>query len=63
MKKRQTGNEINFVIEKDGFAIFTAPGVPMAVDSFNVATDLQIYVTRKNKQNKKLESILPDPLG
>jgi len=57
------GNEINFVIEKDGFAIFTAPGAPMAVDSFNVATDLQIYVTRKNKQNKKLESILPDPLA
>ena len=33
----------------------------MSVDSFNVATDLQIYVTRKNKQNKKLESILPEP--
>ena len=57
------GNEINFIIEKDGFAIFTAPGAPMAVDSFNVATDLQIYVTRKNKQNKKLESILPESLA
>jgi aminomethyltransferase len=57
------GNEINFVIEKDGFAIFAAPGAPMAVDSFNVATDLQIYVTRKNKQNKKLESILPESLA
>jgi len=62
-KETPAGYEIDFVIEKDGFAIFAAPGTPMAVDSFNVATDLQVYVTRKKKQNKKIESILPEPLA
>jgi len=59
----ESGTEINLSIEKNGFAIFAAPGEPMEVSSFNVATDLLIFVTRKNKKNNKLESILPEPLA
>ena len=59
----ESGTEINLSIEKNGFAIFAAPGEPMEVNSFNVATDLLIFVTRKNKKNIKLESILPEPLA
>ena len=59
----ESGTEINLSIEKNGFAIFAAPGEPMEVSSFNVATDLLIFVTRKNKKNIKLESILPEPLA
>tara|TARA_B100000579_G_scaffold426004_1_gene432586 strand:- start:81 stop:1997 length:1917 start_codon:yes stop_codon:yes gene_type:complete len=35
----------------------------MNVDSSVVASDLEIYITRKNKKNLKLESILPEPLA
>ena len=59
----ESGTEINLSIEKNGFAIFAAPGEPMEVSSFNAATDLLIFVTRKNKKNNKLESILPEPLA
>ncbi len=62
-KNTESGTEINLTINKKGFAIFAAPGEPMEVDSFNVATDLQIFVKRKNKNNNKLESILPEPLA
>ncbi len=62
-KKTESGTEINLTIEKNGFAIFSAPGEPMQVDRFDAATDLQIFVKRKNKTNQKLESVLPDPLA
>ena len=58
----KAGEEINFIIEKNGFAIFGSPGEPMQVDSCNVASDFQVFITRKNKKNNKIESIIPEPL-
>jgi len=62
-KETEAGTEENLIIEKNGFAIFASPGQPMKVDSSLVASDLQVFVTRKNKQNIKFESILPEPLS
>ena len=62
-EETEAGAEENILIEKNGFALFAAPGEPMNVDSSVVASDLEIYITRKNKKNLKLESILPEPLA
>ena len=62
-EKTDSNAEINLTIEKNGFAIFSAPGEPMQVDSFDAATDLHVFVKRKNKICQKFESALPDPLA
>ena len=55
--------EINLNVEKTGFAIIAAPGKIMNVESSEVATDLYVFIKRNNKENKKNEAMLPEPLA
>ena len=55
--------EINLKVEKTGFAIIAAPGKIMNVESSEVATDLYVFIKRNNKENKKNEAMLPEPLA
>ena len=57
------GEEIILNVEKTGFAIIAAPGKIMNVDSSEVATELYVFIKRNNKENKKNEAILPEPLA
>ena len=62
-KETLSGEKIEYVIEKNGFALISAPGKYMSVDSSEVATDLYIFIKRNNKKNSKQEAILPEPLA
>ena len=57
------GEEIILNVEKTGFAIIAAPGKIMNVESSEVATDLYVFIKRNNKENKKNEAMLPEPLA
>ena len=58
-----SGDKIDFNVEKDGFILIAAPGMDMEVNSSEVATDIYIYVERKNKKNFKKKPALPEPLA
>jgi len=55
--------KINLTVEEDAFIIIAAPGEDMEVDLHNPPTDIEVFITRSNNKNNKLESILPDPLA
>ena len=62
-KETLSGEKIEYVIEKNGFALISAPGKYMSVDSSEVATDLYIFIKRNNKKNFKQEAVVPEPLA
>ena len=62
-KETLSGEKIEYVIEKNGFALISAPGKYMSVDSSEVATDLYVFIKRNNKKNLKQEAVLPEPLA
>ena len=62
-KETLSGEKIEYVIEKNGFALISAPGKYMSVDSSEVATDLYVFIKRNNKKNFKQEAVVPEPLG
>tara|TARA_B100001540_G_scaffold169512_1_gene149801 strand:+ start:1386 stop:3737 length:2352 start_codon:yes stop_codon:yes gene_type:complete len=62
-KETLSGEKIEYVIEKNGFALISAPGKYMSVDSNEVATDLYVFIKRNNKKNFKQEAVVPEPLA
>ena len=62
-KETLSGEKIEYVIEKNGFALISAPGKYMSVDNSEVATDLYVFIKRNNKKNFKQEAVVPEPLG
>ena len=58
-----SSDSIDLNIEKDGFAIFSAPGSDMEIDSNNAPSDFYIFIERKNKKNHKDQAFLPEPLA
>tara|TARA_B100000700_G_scaffold328532_1_gene446672 strand:- start:610 stop:2967 length:2358 start_codon:yes stop_codon:yes gene_type:complete len=61
--KSRAGESKDFVVIENGLIIISVPGKLMEVDKYDVSSDLEIIVKRKNRKNRKLESILPEPLA
>ena len=62
-KKTVSGKIEELIVLENGFIIIASPGAAMLVDKQDVASDLEVKVLRKNKNNKKLNYFLPEPLA
>jgi len=56
-------DEIKFSAEEDGFILFAAPGKDMQVNQQNAPSNIDVLIERKNSNQNKLDSILPEPLA
>ncbi len=61
--KSHAGESKDLIVSEDGLIIISVPGKSMNVDKQNAPSDLEIFIKRNNKTNKKLESVLPEPLA
>ena len=56
-------DEIKFSAEEDVFILFAAPGEDMLVSQQNAPSNIEVFIKRKNSNQNKLESFLPEPLA
>jgi len=56
-------DEIKFSAEEDGFILFAAPGEDMQVNQQNAPSNIEVLIERKNSNQNKLDSFLPEPLA
>ena len=56
-------DEIKFSAEEDGFILFAAPGEDMKVNQQNAPSNIEVLIERKNSNQNKLDSFLPEPLA
>ena len=61
-REGRAGDSASFTVKRDGFLIVVAPASPMAADSNETATDIELRITRVNPKSKNFET-LPDPLA
>ena len=56
-------DKIKFSAKEDGFILFAAPGEDMQVNQQNAPSNIEVLIERKNNNQNKLDSFLPEPLA